>query len=55
MQHFSSLQASATCIINSKVKYLFMRENIDDFFDDAETEIFQISKFLDKVTFRPKR
>jgi hypothetical protein len=31
-----------------------MRENIDDFFDYAETEIFQISNFLAKVTFRPK-
>jgi hypothetical protein len=31
-----------------------MRKNIDDFFDDAETEIFQNSNFLAFVTFRPK-
>jgi hypothetical protein len=32
-----------------------MKENIDGFFDDAETEIFQISNLLAKVTFRPKK
>jgi hypothetical protein len=31
-----------------------MSKNIDDFFDDAETEIVQISNFLAKKTFYPK-
>jgi hypothetical protein len=31
-----------------------MSKNIDDFFDDAETEIIQISNFFVKETFCPK-
>jgi hypothetical protein len=31
-----------------------MRNNINDFFDDAETEIVQVSNVLAKVTFAPK-
>jgi hypothetical protein len=31
-----------------------MSKNIDDFFDDAVTEIVQLSNFLAKETFRPK-